>query len=135
MDLPAVSLLLLEQGDRFLKDHTRKLLDLAFLIYFPNSPAMRFLQHQPKKACKGTPAHGRSTGEFCLICRMGMVIVDGHSPSEGCGVQLQPQTMPRAKPAFSHAHNGTKARAHHRHRARAHHEVRAREFIRGQFNP
>lgn len=104
MDLPAVSLLLLEQRDRFLKDHTRNFLDLAFLIHFPNSPLCVFLQHQPKKACKGTPAHGRSPREFCLICGVGAgncgwpftirLVEECNASPRQCREPSQPSAMP-----------------------------------------
>jgi len=60
MDIPAVHLLLLEQEDHSLEDHTREFLDLPCLTQYQDRSLCSFISHQPQQVVQGMPAHGRS---------------------------------------------------------------------------
>lgn len=53
IDLPAVRLLLLEQEERSLEDHTKDFPDLACLTHYPDRS---LLPDEPQRAVQGTPA-------------------------------------------------------------------------------
>ncbi len=120
MNDPAVLILLLEQGDRSLEDHTNDFVFLANLTHYPDNCLCSFYYagpHHTRAVVRGWSSRASpssSRGRWCPASHIWPWTSQPHS-----GPRAQSSTTPQCGAAWAHRRRRARAcRGHHRHQER-----------------